>query len=99
MRPTEIRAVHPSGFTITLMLEEGDNLREQCSLLVRRGYLPAEEISQHPPICPRHGVMMVKRGKKEDTWYSHQVLDVQGIVHYCRGYPAKQGRGWEVLPA
>ena len=98
MKATQIQAIHPSGFTVTLTLEDGDNLREQCSSLVKRGYLPiAGEGGKPPPICSRHGVKMVKRMKAGDTWYSHRVVDEDGGVYYCRGYPAKLGRGGAVL--
>ena len=50
------------------------------------------------PICPRHGVVLRKREKQGDTWYSHRVTDARtGEMKYCRGHnDAKNGPGWHI---
>lgn len=47
------------------------------------------------PICPKHGVVMQKREKQGDTWYSHKIETPEGDC-YCRGYATKNGDGWHV---
>jgi len=47
------------------------------------------------PICPKHGVVMKKREKQGDVWFSHGV-EVSGKTLYCRGYAGKSSPGWDV---
>lgn len=56
------------------------------------------------PMCPRHHVVMSKRDKQGDVWYSHACRDEQGNVIvdqsgdpvYCRGYSHKSSPGWDL---
>jgi hypothetical protein len=47
------------------------------------------------PICPKHNVVMAKREKQGDTWYSHKIETPDGD-EYCRGYATKNGTAWHV---
>jgi hypothetical protein len=38
------------------------------------------------PICPAHNVVMQRREKQGDVWWSHKVLDNEGRERYCRGH-------------
>ncbi len=47
------------------------------------------------PICPKHGMVMRKRERQGDVWFSHNVAAEGEPDCYCRGYPGKDSPGWE----
>ena len=38
------------------------------------------------PICGRHGVVMMKRTKQNQEWFSHRIQAANGEEKWCRGY-------------
>ncbi len=99
MKPKEIRALHPSGYAITFSIEPDDGkLPSIIATLNRYGFRPDvggdtwPRTSTISPICPKHGVVMKKRERRGDIWYSHILIDeTTGEKHYCRGYPSTNG--------
>jgi hypothetical protein len=100
-----VQAVHPTGFTIALQVTSWEDLDTTCTDLLARGYRPTagagDGYARTPngePLCPRHSVVMRRREKQGDVWWSHPVVDPRtGEELYCRGYPdRKQSPGWEI---
>lgn len=56
------------------------------------------------PLCPRHRIVMSKRDKQGDIWYSHAlkdgdgnaIIDKHGDPVYCRGHQHKSSPGWDL---
>lgn len=101
MKPTHIYAVHPAGYLVEFLLDEGEHLADAVETLVEREYRPSHgdawpRTPEGVPICPKHREVMSQREKQGDTWYSHKMTDANGEVLYCRGYPGKSSPGWEV---
>ena len=106
MKPTAIHAIHPLGWPVTITLEPSDpKLAESIQQLARLGFRPNAAGDAWPrtpeglPICPKHGLVMQKREKQGDIWYSHQITDpATGEITYCRGYPSPNSPGYEIQP-
>jgi hypothetical protein len=104
MKPIEIHTLHPTGFPVTFIIEAADpKLHTLIQKLVNLGYRPGiagDTWARTPeglPICPRHSVVMPRREKQGDTWYSHKVTDpTTGEVTYCRGYPHSSSTGFSL---
>jgi hypothetical protein len=68
-------------------------LDEAVVWLQQHGYRPAipgDQWQRTPtgePLCSRHGVVMSRREKQSDTWFSHKIIHPEtGEELYCRGY-------------
>ncbi len=104
MKPFSIKALHPSGYSVTFHIEPEDGkLHTIIAKLNRFGFRPDVagdtwmRTPEGDPICPKHGVPMHKREKQGDTWYSHATIDkTTGEKHYCRGYSTKNGSGYDL---
>jgi hypothetical protein len=76
-----------------------EQLPDQLAQLARRGVTPRvgfDTTAEGHPICPKHRVPMRRREKQGDEWYSHKVVDAQGVEHYCRGYRGPESPGYDV---
>jgi hypothetical protein len=100
-----VKALHPSGFQVTLALEDLSlqDLDTALRDLVALGWRPAtagdtwQRTPTGEPLCPRHRVVMHTREKQGDRWHSHQVVDPRtGELVYCRGYAGPSSPGWDV---
>lgn len=106
MPPTAltITAVHPSGFTITMMVDAWEDLDATIADLLQRGYRPTSgagdgwvRTAEGSPLCPQHKIPMRLREKQGDAWWSHQVVDPRtGELVYCRGFAGPSSPGWGV---
>jgi len=103
MKPITIRTIHPSGYPVTMAIEADDGkLSTLIAQLNKWGFRPditGDTWLRTPegnPICQRHQVPMVKREKQGDAWYSHQVTDPDGVIHYCRGYASPNSPGYDL---
>ena len=90
-----IHAIHPAGFPIDIELEpsEGEKVDAVVERIARQGYraphAPWPTGPDGTPLCLRHGgVMMAKREKQGDEWYSHRIITPDGEERYCRGVPS-----------
>jgi hypothetical protein len=105
--PLTLKAVHPTGFHVTLALEGLSlaDLDTALADLLALGWRPAtsgdtwQRTPTGDPLCPRHRVVMRLREKQGDTW-SHAVVHPQtGEEVWCRGYDAgPSSPGWGVPP-
>jgi len=94
-----INAYHPEGWLIQLEIEK-DKIGKGVTWLNDNGYKPKPpgEFAVTPeglPICPKHNVVMQKRNKQDDTWFSHNAGTAENKL-YCKGYQAKSSPGYEV---
>lgn len=105
MLDATITAIHPSGFTIEIHLQNKgyDELDATVHALEQLGYRPTsgagEQWARTPtgePICPKHHVVMRLRNKQNDEWWSHRVITRDGEELFCRGYRSPAGPGWEI---
>src|SRR5438552_1590596 len=102
--PVTVSALHPTGFTIALQVQDMDALEDTITDLVQRGYRPTSgagdgwhRTPEGLPLCPKHQVPMRQREKQGDSWYSHQLADPRtGELLYCRGYAGPSSPGWAV---
>jgi hypothetical protein len=87
-----LHAVHPAGFSIAIELEPNEHEKVEMIVerIVRQGY--RSPVSSWPtgpdgaPLCFKHGgVIMSKRSKQGDEWWSHRVVTPSGEELYCRG--------------
>jgi hypothetical protein len=95
MLDATINAIHPSGFTIEIHLQNKgyDELDATIDALEQLGYRPTtgagEQWARTPtgePICPKHQVVMRLRQKQHEEWWSHRVINRQtGEELYCKG--------------
>lgn len=51
--------------------------------------------AENAPICPQHGVIMQRKEKQGDEWFSHACHDEHGKLLWCRGFPGPHSPGWE----
>jgi hypothetical protein len=100
-----IHTISPHGWPVDFELTPNEKgaLEEALNKLEKWGYSPTSDANRDIqwtpdglPICPKHGVVMHKREKQGDVWYSHTVTDENGAGHYCRGYACKSGPGWNI---
>jgi hypothetical protein len=70
-----------------------ERIDETVTWLLHHDYRPetsgGDEWRRTPdglPLCPRHGVVMTRRMRQGDEWFSHKVVDQHGQERYCRGY-------------
>jgi hypothetical protein len=88
-----IHARHPSGFLIALDDIDRNRIDAAIDWLTEHGYtpdLPGDGWRRTPdglPICGKHGLVMSRRERQGDEWFSHKVIDPHGQEKYCRGYP------------
>jgi hypothetical protein len=76
-----------------------EQLGEMRKALAAQGVRPRvsyDRTADGAPICPRHGVVMHRREKQGDEWFSHKVVDRSGKEHFCRGYRGKDSPGYDV---
>lgn len=99
-----IEAISPGGYVVRLETEADDPLRLLVDLddiediLIGHGYAPGGQLPLSPdglPVCPRHRVVMSRREKQGDEWFSHKLI-VDGREVYCKGRPGADSPGWEV---
>lgn len=90
-----LHAIHPSGFPIDIEIEPGEQEKVDAIVerLCRQGYrAPMSTWPTGPdgaPLCLKHGgVLMSKRSKQGDEWYSHRIVAPTGEELYCRGAPS-----------
>ena len=93
MPPVQIRAKDPNGFHITLSVATMDDVGPMIRQLLAMGYSPTAAASESSawsptgePICGRHGVVMMKRTKQNQEWFSHRIQAANGEEKWCRGY-------------
>jgi hypothetical protein len=48
------------------------------------------------PICSRHQVVLRRREKQGDEWFSHRVTLADGSTAFCKGRPGKDSPGWDI---
>lgn len=86
-----VQAIHPSGFQVTLTIEDLEKLDGTIDWLLARGYRPTttdawQRTPTEEPLCPKHRVVMSLRQRQGDEWYSHRVQG-DGTERWCRGCP------------
>jgi hypothetical protein len=90
-----IHAVHARGFPVEIELDHDEQEKVDTIMdrLCRSGYRPPEAVwptgPDGAPLCMKHGgVIMSKRSKQGDEWWSHRVVTPGGEELYCRGVPS-----------
>jgi hypothetical protein len=88
-----VRAVHPRGFEVTVLVSDIEAVDAAIEVLLAKGYRSTgsgdgyQRTPTGEPLCPRHQVVMVKRSRFNGEWYSHKTQDPRtGQVRWCRGY-------------
>lgn len=99
-----IHALTEDGWPVDFTLApENGALDKALAFLAKHGFTPAptaqdakelQWTAEGLPVCPKHGVVMKKREKQGDTWYSHTVDDGHGQKLHCHGYAGKSSPGW-----
>lgn len=92
-----IVAYHSLGFEVQFP-GEPEKLEAQIAWLLAHGYRSHRGFQYTPdglPICPRHGVPMLKREKQGDKWFSHNMGAAEDPI-WCRGYSHTSSPGWDI---
>lgn len=99
-----VSARHPAGPTVTMTFPPGaiswKELDLICNSFLARNYhgltpMTYDLTPEGLPICPKHNVVMSRREKQGDVWYSHNAGSEDNEV-YCRGYKGKQSPGYDL---
>ena len=90
-----IHTIHRGGYPVDIELEpaEGEKIDTIIERLMAQGYrAPSSSWPTGPdgaPLCLKHGgVIMTRREKQGDQWWSHRVVTPGGEELYCRGVPS-----------
>jgi hypothetical protein len=87
-----VRGIHPQGFEVTVLVTDIEAVDNAIEVLLAKGYRPTgssdgwQRTPTGEPLCPRHQVVMSRRSKQHDAWWSHRVQQ-NGRELWCRGYP------------
>lgn len=99
MSDTTLIAFHPEGFECRFTFDIA-KLEPVVTWLLEHDFRPQLGFQYTPeglPVCPRHGIPMVKREKQGDVWYSHNIGTEENPL-WCRGYRHNSSPGWNVSP-
>lgn len=99
MSDTTLIAFHPEGFECRFTFDIA-KLEPVVTWLLEHDFRPQLGFQYTPeglPVCPRHGIPMVKREKQGDVWYSHNIGTEENPL-WCRGYRHNSSPGWNVAP-
>lgn len=98
-----IETMSPGGYVVRVEVEADElmgllsNMQAVEQTLALLGYEPTGQQPLTPdglPICRKHRMVMFRREKQGDEWFSHKML-VGGQELYCKGRPGPDSPGWE----